>query len=237
MNKIMTFAIEDAVPDRAAVYENQGIPSGTVVPGEIEALYEQALALLRRTAGPAGIGADISRSDFAVVYDGQGQNDANTPVGDIFRRAEQLALFAVTLGERTAQEIDERFESNDFALGVMLDAMASAAADKLAELAEQRFRERLTDTGQAKSATRVLRYSPGYCGWHISGQRKLFEYLCPEKIGITLNDSCLMQPLKSVSGVIIAGPGEIHSFEDSYPCCSRCEDRGCRERIRAVLAQ
>ena len=63
----------------------------------------------------------------------------------------------------------------------------------------------------------VLRYSPGYCGWHISGQRRLFAHLRPERIGITLHDSYLMEPLKSVSGVLIAGAKEIHAFADTYP--------------------
>ena len=56
----------------------------------------------------------------------------------------------------------------------------------------------------------VLRYSPGYCGWHVSGQINLFNTLTPEKIGITLGESCLMNPLKSVSGVLVAGPPNIH---------------------------
>jgi hypothetical protein len=76
-----------------------------------------------------------------------------------------------------------------------------------------------------------LRYSPGYCGWHISGQRKLFDFLKPETIGISLRESHLMEPLKSVSGVVIVGPAGIHAFQDEYPFCERCKTHGCRERI------
>ena len=84
--------------------------------------------------------------------------------------------------------------------------------------------------------TGVLRYSPGYCGWHISGQRRLFDYLDPGQIGITLRESFLMDPLKSVSGVLIAGPREIHRFTDDYDFCDQCDTRGCRQRLRALYA-
>ncbi|GAG32848.1 unnamed protein product, partial [marine sediment metagenome] len=33
------------------------------------------------------------------------------------------------------------------------------------------------------------------------------------------------------------GPKEIHDIEMSYPACDRCDTRGCRERIRALLAE
>ena len=84
----------------------------------------------------------------------------------------------------------------------MLDAIASERADRAAELAGAIGSRRFRREG---STRRVLPYSPGYCGWHVSGQRKLFDFLRPEEIGMTLNASCLMQPLKSVSGVLVAG--------------------------------
>ena len=80
--------------------------------------------------------------------------------------------------------------------------------------------------GRARSA--VLAYSPGHRGWHVSGQRALFAALSPEEIGITLNSSCLMQPLKSVSGVLVAGHPDVHDFDDDFPFCSECSTRDCR---------
>jgi hypothetical protein len=237
VSEILTFSTDETRPDRAAVFENQGIPAGASVTRDVEALYEAALRLLGELATPRGIVAPISKPEFEVVYRGEGRNEPRTPVGDIFGRADELALFAVTLGERVGVEITKCFRSNELALGAMLDAAASAAADKLAELVETRFRQSLSAGGQAGSDTGVLRYSPGYCGWDISGQKKLFEFVHPERIGIALRESFLMEPLKSVSGVIIAGPKEIHEFEMSYPSCDRCETRGCRERIRALLAE
>ena len=235
MTETLTFSPEDAVPDRDAAFENQGIPAGRAVPAKIDALYNQALDLLAKVAVPGGLLAEISIAEFATVYRGEGQNEPRTPVGDIFPRAEHLALFVVTLGESVSREIAACFRASDSALGAMLDSAASAAADKLAATAQQRFLEALSRDGRSNPGNAGLRYSPGYCGWHISGQKKLFEFLRPERIGVSLRDSFLMQPLKSVSGVVIVGPPDLHDIPMSYPACSQCKTRPCRDRIRSLL--
>jgi hypothetical protein len=233
MTEIITFSTDQVAPEREDVLRHQGIPPGKFLHKEIETLCDNAFGLLSETGAPIGIMAEISRDDFAAVYRGEGRNEGNTPVEDIFPRADRLALFAATLGERISREIGRRFASNDLALGCMLDSVASTAADIMVRITEERLSKNFG--GQSNADTKVLAYSPGYCGWHMSGQRKLFDFLHPEQVGISLGDSFLMQPLKSVSGVMIAGHKEIHVFEDSYPSCTRCETRDCRERIRRVL--
>ena len=68
----------------------------------------------------------------------------------------------------------------------------------------------------------------------ISGQARIFQFLCPEEIGITLNASYLMQPIKSVSGVLVVGRREIHSFVPKYPFCDGCDTHQCLDRMRSV---
>lgn len=235
MSEILTFSADELTPSRAAVLENQGIPVGKAVSAEVVRLCDAAFGLLLEFAEPTGVLHEISRPEFETVYRGEGRNEAHTPVGDIFDKADVLALYAVTLGQRISQEITDYFASSEFALGAMLDAAASAAADQLSQVAERRFADRLAADGRATQETGILGYSPGYCGWHISGQRQLFDFLHPEQIGISLTDTYLMQPLKSVSGVLIAGPKRIHDLQTSYPCCTQCLPRTCRERIRGWL--
>ncbi len=242
MTEHFTLSGEEVIPSREAVFENLGIPLGKTVGEHIEELLTSTLELFKSVAAPAGMLVEISKADFANVYSGDGLNEPRTPVQDISSRADALGLFVVTLGKGISQEISERFQSNDFAVGSMLDSVASASADRLAEQTESRFAALLAQPEQATpqgrfSAPAVLRYSPGYCGWHISGQGKLFDFLCPGQIGISLRDSFLMEPLKSVSGVVIAGAEGIHDFPTSYPFCNRCETFGCRERIRALSAR
>lgn len=237
MSQTFTFTAAEVSPSRTAVLEHLGMPTDVALPERIEELYTTAERMLVQAVEPRGIVASISVQDFATVYHGEGLNEPTSVVADIFPRADHLALFTVTLGEVTGSLITEGFATHEFALACVLDAMASESADHAAEHAERRFESGLRDRGWSNPDGGVLRYSPGYCGWDVTGQKRLFQYLSPERIGVTLTDSCLMQPLKSVSGVIIAGPKEIHRFPPTYSFCSRCETQECRDRIVALLAR
>jgi hypothetical protein len=118
-------------------------------------------------------------------------------------------------------------------LAAMLDAVASGAADRLTQLLAARF-PAAPDGGDGRGRV-TLGYSPGYCGWHVSGQRALFAYLGADAIGVTVNESCLMHPLKSVSGVLAAGPPGIHRFTPGYEFCTDCRNRTCLGRLQRLF--
>lgn len=194
--------------------------------GRTADLIERAIAIVREGARPRGILADLSRERFAAVFAGEGRNAPRTPLGTIIGRADCLALFAVTLGDAVSREIARLFARSDPALACVLDAAASEAAERAAGVVQAEFAGSLEATPDIE----CLRYSPGYCGWDVTGQRALFAELRPEEIGIRLRESCLMEPLKSVSGVIVAGPAEIHEIGEEYPFCADCATKSCRER-------
>lgn len=237
MRQVLRFDDAEVTPDRAQVLRYQGIPEGARVPERIHDLLERAIGLFDRLAEPRGLFQEITGEEFEQVLLGEGQNEPESPLEDIFPRAEGLALFAATLGQPVSQKTGELFGDNDLALGYMLDSVASEAADKLSILLAQRFVEALRSRGAAGEETRVLPYSPGYCGWHISGQGRLFGSLKPGEVGIELNDSFLMQPMKSVSGVLVTGPGKIHKFRANFSFCENCQTHACRERMASVLSK
>jgi hypothetical protein len=231
----VTWSADAAVPSRRAVLRSQGLPDGPELPPRLAAVFEEAFALYRRLAEPRAILRMVGREEFATVYRGEGRNDAATPLALVYPRAEALVLFAATVGGTVTRAVADLFARHELAVGYALDAVASEAADRLAAAAAADCQGRLIAAGRLGPGARALPYSPGYCGWHVSGQRALFAVLRPEEIGITLNDSCLMQPLKSVSGVIVAGPGTIHQFDQTFPCCESCGTRHCQDRMLSVL--
>jgi len=192
----------------------------------------------RRTAAatlvePRAVCEELPAERFASVLAPLALSADDLVVGRVYARAEGLALFVATLGEALPSRIRQLFDEDALAEGWMLDAVASAGADLLADRLAERYRQKLAERGMR--GARVLPYSPGYCGWPTRGQRPLFDALRPEEIGVTLNDSCLMSPIKTVSGVLVAGPGEAHRFRPNFPFCDDCRTHECGPRMASVL--
>lgn len=234
MNDVVALEAIRTPPDRAAVLEAQGIPRTANVSEHVLGLADRSIERYAELVHPRGTVAEISSEEFASIFRGQGANADRTPVEEIFPRAEHLALFAVTLGGAISDEVSELFRQNEPAEAYALDAVASERADAAVGLLARQYLDELRQAGRVGSSSCVLPYSPGYCGWHVSGQRRLFDRLQPERIGVTLNSSCLMQPLKSVSGVLMIGPPSIHDFHNDYDFCELCSTYQCRGRIASL---
>jgi hypothetical protein len=234
MNGVVPLDEIRAAPSRAIALRKQGIPEGHEISPQVEQLLEKAITLYESLAQPKGLIEELSLSDFEEIYSGEGENTLPAPLPGIVPKADGLALFATTLGEGVSRTIQELFEANDPATACMLDGIASERAEAASQLLAEAFRKSLSERGLSRPGARVLPYSPGYCGWHITGQRKLFEALEPERIGITLSSTCLMSPIKSVSGVLVAGPPQIHDFENDFDFCLDCAYWECRARIASV---
>ncbi len=235
MNGPIDIPIDRIRPAAIDVLAALGRPPGAGPDERLETILRTAAEILADLARPLGVMTEVSRRQFAEIYEGAGDNEPETPLARIHPRADHLALFAVTVGDAVSERIGALFQNDDYILGATLDATASEAAELAAAVVQERFEEMLAQRGDLAADTRLLRYSPGYCGWNVTGQRALFQHLQPERIGIALNERCLMMPLKSISGVIVAGPAEIHVFENAYPFCARCRSWSCRARIREIL--
>lgn len=94
-------------------------------------------------------------------------------------------------------EVDRRIkylERADMEKSLVFDACASAYLESLADDFERGLGEDLT-----------YRFCMGYGGSDVSDIGYIFELLKPEKIGVTLLDSNLMLPQKTMAGVLGVG--------------------------------
>jgi hypothetical protein len=235
MKQTTGFSLEEARPAASDVLGAQGLPDGDELAPRLRALLGEALLEFEVRAEPRAVWEELSLSAFGAALDGLDFPLAETVIGQIYPRADALALYAATLGEPLCARIRELFATNDLARAWMLDAVASVGADRLSDRLAERFRVELA--GRGLTHARVLPYSPGYCGWNVRGQKRLFAALGPGDIGVTLNDSCLMSPIKSVSGVLVAGPKEIHRFRPDFPFCDECRTHACGRRMASVLRE
>jgi hypothetical protein len=233
VREIVRFAKPEAVPDAAEVLAAQGLPEADALAPRLRRLLDDAMHACAALVEPRAVCEELPAERFAAVLAPLDIPGDDLVVGRVYPRAEGLALFVATLGEALPERIRKLFDEDALAEGWMLDAVASAGADLLADRLAERYRLKLVARGLGHA--RVLPYSPGYCGWPTRGQRPLFDALRPEEIGVTLNDSCLMSPIKTVSGVLVAGPGTAHKFRPDFPFCEDCRTHECGRRMASVL--
>jgi len=234
MRKIFNMSVKQTVPSVESVFDAQGIPQSKQSDNRFARLAEDAIKIYNNMAKPIGILMEVDIDDFSRIYEGEGRNSHDSPVKTIYETSNDLALFAVTIDEEVCFEIARLFRSDNFVIGSMLDSVASEGTEQTAQVLENIYMDHLKVHGRLNPKMGTLRFSPGYCGWHISGQRKIFQSLHPEDIGIELNDSCLMKPIKSISGVIISGLKENFIYEDRFSFCKDCATHSCIERLNEI---
>ena len=143
--------------------------------------------------------------------------------GEYLNDAGRVAVFAVTVGEEISLLSEAAAKDGDAFAAWVVDATGSWAVEAAADALMQCIRRHLQDGEEL-----TLRYSPGYCGMEIGEQRKLFQLVQAEAIGVTLMPSMLMHPLKSISGLVGLAPKEAVSQYRSS--CELCPRTGCHMR-------
>lgn len=138
------------------------------------------------------------------------------------RELESVCVFAATIGADFDNYSKHFFSTSDALSGYLADLIGSEIAESLTDWLEVKIIELAIDRDLGNSN----RYSPGYCGWDVNEQHKLFSLLPKNFLGIILTDSALMQPIKSVSGIIALGK---KIMKKAYQC-NICEDSFCYKR-------
>ena len=138
------------------------------------------------------------------------------------RGSEAFALFICTSGLEFETYQQRLKEQGDMVRVFIADALGSVIAEKCADQMEKALQESIDKLGWMHTN----RFSPGYCGWHVSQQQLLFPLFQGHTCGVKLTDSSLMVPIKSVSGII--GLGEkVRKLEYT---CGLCDFKQCYKR-------
>lgn len=235
MRRRVVLEANELMPEVRAVLETQGVPQGTEVGPKLHALAEEAVKLVQGAALPRGVEAEVEPASFFTILKGEGNNEPETPLHRLRDGAQRMALFAVTLGEDASELAGKLFQDERYALAMMVDATAQLAKEAAIAQMEDAYVDRLEAEGVEPSYRAALAYLPGQCGWHATGHRALFRSLGPEDIGIHLDASCHLYPLKSAAGVIIAGDPIIHCYRSDFAFCDSCGTRHCRDRQRRIV--
>ena len=138
------------------------------------------------------------------------------------KESTQAALFLCTAGEDFTRMTNALNEQGDIMEAYLLDAIGSLTVENAIDKIQQHLRLSFIPHKLKISN----RYSPGYCNWPLTDQKALFKLIGENPTGITLSDSCLMTPRKSVSGIIGIGKSLKHH---EYGC-KICSNTTCMYR-------
>lgn len=192
--------------EAAEVERTLGYPRG-MTPAHLRPKIDDVLAGFRQhcTVGAGYRVVDV-RSDptrpAGLYADGQFFH-MHAIVTGLLKKAENLAFFLCTIGSGVETWTDEMNDSGDLVGAFLVDTVASLAVESATNMLHDHIGQSMRRHGM----NITNRYSPGYCDWSVAEQRLLFALFPAKFCGITLLESALMVPIKSVSGVIGLGRG------------------------------
>lgn len=145
--------------------------------------------------------------------------NVNRIIASQLKNSTLIALFVGTIGNAVEKYSESLFQEGDPFEGYIMNLVGSEAAESVAHVIHETIRTELANAGMSVTN----RFSPGYCEWDLAEQFKLFKYFPVEDCKISLTSSALMNPVKSVSGLI--GIGKDLSNKE-YPC-KKCSRENC----------
>ncbi len=152
------------------------------------------------------------------------------PIGRFLEHCTLIATFVVTIGSGAERLSRGQLRAGQVMRGTVGDAIASEATEAVAV----RLEDEVEAWAQARSLAITIRYSPGYCGMSVEQQVPLFASLPAHLINVQLTPSCLMIPVKSISGLIGIGPAD--KLRPRGCPCELCSHPDCRQRRAAFDA-
>ena len=189
------FQIPEIIPRLSSVLRLMGVPEhAREREGEkLKEIHEEAVELFISLARPRGA--------FRLCNPGKEKEELffdsfESPILERFLEADFAAVFLVTLGAGPEEKAAELMSQGEYLLASILDSMASEGAENMA-------RKMQKDVEQRFKIPACVRFSPGYGSWSLDCQRFLLPSLQAREHGVSLTESLMMVPRKSISGVIL----------------------------------
>lgn len=113
------------------------------------------------------------------------------------RDCSQIVLFAATLGPQCDQLI-RRAQVKDQVKAAVFQATGAMYIEKCVDL----LNENIKEDAETQGKTTRPRFSPGYGDLSLDVQKSFFRLLPCQRIGLTLMDTLVMSPEKSVTAFV-----------------------------------
>jgi hypothetical protein len=143
----------------------------------------------------------------------------------ILRHAESVVVLLASAGDKTTQESRRLMAEGKSGQALAIDAVGSAMVVE----AMKALTDRVSDDAEKRGYGTTLRVGPGYTGWHFGDQAILFRFFEGRPgLPITMSDGVMMQPQKSLLGMVGLNPGGKRAPE--IEPCRLCDLQNCTMR-------
>jgi hypothetical protein len=133
--------------------------------------------------------------------------------------SEKIVFFLCTAGPEISNISKRLIHEEDLLTGYVFDVIGSIVAERAMDIMQTLFGKTMDASGYKITN----RYSPGFCGWQTSEQFKIFKLFPENFCGVTLTESAVMNPIKSVSGLF--GVGQYVEYHEYH--CELCDAVNC----------
>ena len=165
---------------------------------------------------------EFTQADSSHIRVGETEIESKN-LGKNLQGCSEVIAFAVTLGIGIDRLLT-RTSLRDMAKTLVLQACAAALLEEYCD----QVQDALAAEMQTKGLYLRPRFSPGYGDFSITHQRWLLRLLdCEKKIGLTLTDSYMMVPSKSVTALIGVSAIETDCHRQG---CELCGKKDCLYR-------
>ena len=151
--------------------------------------------------------------------------EINNSMLNLLRGASYLAFGLSTIGKNLEEKVVELFAQNEYPKAMALDAVGTVASKFLSNY----VKSLICQEAKEQNFQTTKYFSPGSCDWNINQQKKIFQIIPADKIGVKLTESYMMIPKKSLSWVIGIGK-EIIIPSKGDDSCKNCLAENCQFR-------
>ena len=191
-----------------------GCKNGTVPDENTKVLIDQCKQELEQAASPRVTWREYPLSIQDHVIDMTCFQTRSKSLERNLKDCEQILLFAATLGSQV-DVLLHRYNMIQMSKAVVMQAASVAMLETFCDEENQKLKEAYQEKGWYLRP----RFSPGYGDFPLECQRQIAPALeLSKRIGVTLTDSLLMAPSKSVTAVIGLSPEK-----------QDCHRKGCEE--------
>ena len=136
-----------------------------------------------------------------------------------------LAPVVCTLGPGLEDETHRLMKDGELLTAMFLDAVGVAHIELLGHDARQHVKKKVAERGLFTGCP----FGPGYNDMPLDSQSQLFEYVDAKRIGVQLNDSGVMLPMKSISFWLRITRDKKAAEDHGYKC-RNCHMENCLYR-------